>query len=422
MGLALVFAVTLLFAVMISGFAHRSILSTSVLFLGAGLVLGLEPVGILTVHAGDPFVDLLVQVALFSVLFTDGMRVGLKDLTRAWRLPGRALVLGMPLVFVMIAALAHWLVDLPWLHAFLLGAVLSPTDPMFASAIVGREEVPYRLRHLLNVESGVNDGLALPVVVALVSYASSETVNFLKLGGEILGGIALGVALPWTAIRLEGTRFFQASEDYRPINAFALGLLLFILAKTFHLNQFLAAFAGGMTVATCNPVVRESFEYLGQIISELLKLLSLLVFGALMSLEYLGQTTGWEVAFVVLVLILVRPIALGLALLGGKINKPEWIAAAWFGPKGFASVVYGMYLLKMGLGSGEQLFHIVGLVVAMSILAHSSTDVLIARWFHSRSEQEAAEEEQSEKEVQPEEAAEKQAARQKKPEDAAVEE
>ena len=180
-------------------------------------------------------------------------------------------------------------------------------------------------------------------------------LTFWQLGGELLGGIALGVALPWTAIQLEGTRFFQSSEDYRPINAFAIGLLLFILAKSFHLNPFLAAFAGGMTVATCNPVVREAFEYLGQIITELLKLLTLLVFGALMSLKFLGHTTGWEMVFVVLVLILVRPIALGLALLGSRINKPEWIAAAWFGPKGFASVVYGMYLLKVGFQFGRQI-------------------------------------------------------------------
>ncbi len=405
MELALAFAATLLFAVMISGLAHRSILSTAVLFLAVGLVLGTPAVGVLTIRAGDPFVDLLVEVVLFSVLFADGMIVGVKDLIRAWRLPGRALVLGMPLVMFLTAVLAHWTAGLSWLPAILLGAILSPTDPVFASAIVGREEVPYRLRHLLNVESGINDGLALPAVVGLTRVMSAVPIDYLELGGEILGGIALGVALPWLAIQLEGTRFFQASEDYRPINAFAIGLLLFVLAKVFHLNSFLAAFAGGMTIASSSPQVREAFDYFGQILTELLKLLTLLVFGAMMAYEFLAGTSGWDIVFVLCVLILVRPVSLSLALLGSHLNKREWIVAAWFGPKGFASVVYGMFVLKHGVADGETLFHLTGLAVAASIVAHSSTDILLAQWFHS--EEEETEEPQAAEEQHPETASHK---------------
>ena len=87
----------------------------------------------------------------------------------AWRLPGRALLLGLPLTLALTAVFAHYIAGLPWLESFLLGAILAPTDPVFAAAIVGREEVPGRLRHLLNVESGVNDGLALPIVLVLLA-------------------------------------------------------------------------------------------------------------------------------------------------------------------------------------------------------------------------------------------------------------
>lgn len=118
--------------------------------------------------------SVLAELALFSVLFTDGMRVGWRDLRSAWREPGRALLLGLPLTVLVTAVLAHVVAGLPWLHAFLVGAVLAPTDPVFAAAIVGREEVPRRLRHLLNVESGVNDGLVLPVVLVLLA-AAGET-------------------------------------------------------------------------------------------------------------------------------------------------------------------------------------------------------------------------------------------------------
>jgi NhaP-type Na+/H+ or K+/H+ antiporter len=157
------FSALLVVAVLLSELANRTVLSTAVLFLVAGFLLGPGVLDVLRVQSGDPAVTVLAELALFSVLYSDGMRVGMKDLRRAWRLPGRALVLGLPLTLIITAALAHWVAGLPWLESLLLGAVLSPTDPVFAAAIVGRKEVPPRLRHLLNVESGVNDGLALPI-------------------------------------------------------------------------------------------------------------------------------------------------------------------------------------------------------------------------------------------------------------------
>lgn len=137
--LLLSFAVLLLVAMLVSERAHRTVLSTAVLFLVGGFVLGDGVLGVVDVEAGDPLVSTLAELALFSVLFTDGMRVGIRDLRRAWRLPGRALLLGLPLTLAVTAVLAHYLVGLPWLEAFLLGAVLAPTDPVFAAAIVGRK-------------------------------------------------------------------------------------------------------------------------------------------------------------------------------------------------------------------------------------------------------------------------------------------
>ena len=142
----LVFAIALLLAVLVSERAERSVLSTAVLFLVAGFIVSDGMLGIVVVAPKDPVVAVLAELALFSVLFTDGMRVGLKDLTSAWRLPGRALFLGLPLTLGGTALLAHYVAGLPWLESFLLGAILSPTDPVFAAAIVGRKGVPARLR------------------------------------------------------------------------------------------------------------------------------------------------------------------------------------------------------------------------------------------------------------------------------------
>jgi NhaP-type Na+/H+ or K+/H+ antiporter len=137
--LLLSFAGVLLIGVLISERARRTVISTAVLFLLSGFVLGGGALHVLQIQPDDPLVKTLSELALFAVLFTDGMQVRLTDLRRAWRLPGRALALGLPLTLCITAALAHALAGLPWLESFLLGAVLAPTDPVFASAIVGRE-------------------------------------------------------------------------------------------------------------------------------------------------------------------------------------------------------------------------------------------------------------------------------------------
>lgn len=151
------------------------------------------------------------------------MRVGLRDLAAAWHLPGRALLLGLPLTLALTALVAHYIAGLPWIESFLLGAVLSLTDPVFASAIVGREDVPYRLRRLLNVESGLNDGLALPIVIVLLAVATRESVETVSLLEELGLGIALGILLPWAAVKIERRRYFAATAVYEPLNAFAMG-------------------------------------------------------------------------------------------------------------------------------------------------------------------------------------------------------
>ncbi len=381
MELLLAFAALLLLSVLVSSLAHRTVLSTAALFLVGGFILGEGSLGIIDIQPDDPIVAILAELALFSVLFTDGMRVGLPELRNAWRLPGRALVFGLPLTLVITALLAHTVAGLPWLEAFLLAAALSPTDPVFAAAIVGREEIPYRLRNLLNVESGLNDGLALPVVVVLLAAASANSVNGFSIVTEVLAGIALGVGVPYVAIRLERTRFFSATTFYEPLNAFAIGLLVLAIALLTHANVFLAAFSAGITIATMSPELRAAFHQFGELVAELLKLGALLVFGALISVQFLGEIGISGYVFALLALFAARPIALGIALLRSKLNRKERLAAAWFGPKGFASVVYALLILEAGLALSDELFHLAALVIAASILAHSSTDVLIARWF-----------------------------------------
>src|SRR5918994_5073613 len=174
MTLLLAYSVVLLLAVLVSALAHRTVLSTAVVFLVAGFVLGDGVTSVIDLAPDDEIVSVLAELALFAILFSDGMRVGWRDLTSAWRLPGRALAWGLPLTLLVTALLARFVAGLDWPEALLVGAVLAPTDPVFAAALVGNERVPARLRHLLNVESGINDGLALPFVIVLLAIAEDS--------------------------------------------------------------------------------------------------------------------------------------------------------------------------------------------------------------------------------------------------------
>lgn len=380
--LLLCFAAVLLIAVLLSSVANRTILSTAVVFLVAGFVLGQGGLGVLDLTAESPIVATLAELALFAVLFSDGMKVGWADLRTAWRLPGRALGWGLPLTLAITAVLGHYIAGLAWPHALLVGAILAPTDPVFASALVGNDKVPARLRHLLNVESGVNDGLALPFVILFLAIsAGTGDLHLGELGWELLLGVLIGVAVPWLALKLEKTRFFAASTQYEPLNALAIGLLVLALGKATHANLFLAAFAAGITMATFGPRQREAFEHFGELIAELFKLAALLVFGALISVSFLGDIswTGW--IFAVLALVAARPLALAVSFWRSGLSVREQAAAMWFGPKGFASVVYGLLVLEAAIPAGDEVFHLVALTIVMSIVAHSSTDIVVARIF-----------------------------------------
>ncbi len=271
---------------------------------------------------------------------------------------------------------------LPWVESLLLGAVLAPTDPVFAAAIVGREEIPGRLRHLLNVESGVNDGLALPVVLALLAVAGGTEASGWGLVEEIALGLAVGVVVAYVVLRSERLPFLAARESHQPLVAVSIGLLVLAICQATHANLFLGAFAAGVTVATVGPRFRHEFEQFGELVSELLKLAAILVFGALITPDLLfGEISvaGW--IFGVLVLVVARPVALAASFLGSRLGMREQAAAMWFGPKGFASVVYGLIVLESGIERADQLFHLVALVIVLSIVAHSSTDVVVAKQF-----------------------------------------
>lgn len=382
----LIFSLALLTAVLVSCLAARTVLSVSVLFIAVGYVLAQPVFGVQGWPPSRGEVQQLATHALLAVLFTDGMRIGVRELREAWHLPGRALLLGLPLTLLALAVLAHFVAGLGWLDALLLGAVLTPTDPVFASALVEQEGVPKPLRRLLNVESGVNDGLALPIVILLIQMQTPEPLQPVRLLLEVASGGLIGLALPWLARWLR-PRGLHLSRDTRPLYALAVGLIGIALARAVGANEFLAAFFAGVAFASFDPELRDAFQDLGKRLSEILKLGTLLVFGALLSHEAMASLPIMDYVFAALALLLARPLGLLPALLHSELNLAHRASVAWFGPKGFASLVYAVMMLHAGVPEAERLFHIAALVVTASIVLHSTTDVPMARWLERRERQ-----------------------------------
>ncbi|MFD4016695.1 cation:proton antiporter [Streptomyces sindenensis] len=385
MVLVMVFGVALLVAVLLSGLAARSVLSTSLLFLLGGAVVSEGFLGLIHITPDSDIVGVTADLALFAVLFTDGMHVSVPALRRSWRNPARALGLGMPLAFLGVALLTHFLVGLDWTTSFLVGAVLAPTDPVFASAIVGRKEVPARLRQLLNIESGINDGIALPFVLILIAAAApaghAEDVGLVPIAGELLLGLLFGVSLPFLVHRLVRFRLLGAEPRLQPLLPLAVGVTLYAACHLTHANPYLAAFSAGVVTVALAPEAKAAFEPLGEALAELAKFAALLVFGALLTPHLFGDLSIGGYAVAVLSIVLIRPASLLLSLAGTDFDRREKLTAAWFGPKGFASVVYGLLVLQAGIPSGEEAFTLIAVTIAFSIIAHSSTDVPIARIF-----------------------------------------
>ena len=381
MVLVLTFGVVLLITVGLSGLAARSVLSTALVFLVAGALVGPGFLGLIDVTPQSPAVSLLADIALFTVLFVDGGRLPLRELRAGWRLSGRALGFGMPLALVLVALAAHYIVGLDWITALLVGAILSPTDPVFASTIVSRSEVPTRLRRLLNIESGVNDGLALPFVLVFLTLAGGGEAGIGATAVELLLGIGLGVAIPLLVSLLLRLPVLGAEPKLQPLGPLAIAVVLYALCHLTHANPYLAAFAAGITAATVAPNAAHAFEEFGELVSELTKFAAVLVFGALLTPAFLADLTIGEWVVALLSLLVVRPASVLVSMLGARIARRERYAAAWFGPKGFASVVYGLLVVQAGIPASQTVFELVALTIAVSIIAHSMSDVPVAKAF-----------------------------------------
>jgi sodium/hydrogen antiporter len=378
---------------LVSGLARRSFLSLTAVFVIVGFVCGPGGFGWVDFRARSGFVEDLAFTALIVILFRDGLEVEGEMLQRAWHLPARKLVLAMPITVAIVALAGHVLIGFSWTESFLLGSLLAPTDPVLTSSIITNPRVPRLIRHSLNLESGLNDGLALPAVLALVAALSPSSEQFVwwRFVLQDLGlGLLYGLACGWLASLLMPYLREDARDSNTPSHQkslFALGVAFATYGLTVlspQGNGFIAVFVAAIVLGVRAPQLREHFEHHADVIVEVVKLGIFLVFGSLLTLHALTRE-GWvSLLFVAAAFLLARPIAVWLSLLGTRTDAATRLFMGWFGPKGVATMTFALLVLDRNLPAGERIFDLTALVVFCSIIVHGISDTPGANWIAAR--------------------------------------
>jgi NhaP-type Na+/H+ or K+/H+ antiporter len=383
----LVFGGLLAVVAALSGVMKGTVLSASVLSVALGFVLAV--VGVVEIDAGDKAIVELVELALILTLFSDGMFVERELLRSHWGPVARALTIAMPITMALLALAAKALFpDLNWAEAFLLAAVLSPTDPVVTSAVVTSRLVPSKVRHTLNLESGLNDGLALPFVLfflVLASPGGDAGGEAAKLLGEAAVGAMIGVALGVAAGRLHWRLPGGGiTARYEGIYSVGFALFAFGLAEATIGNGLIAAFVCGIAMGASEREVPQGFVEFAENSSAILQVLTFFVFGGLIYATGFHHSVPPLAVFVAFALLVARPAAVLLSFLRTGIPRSEKLFMAWFGPKGVASMLFALFVLKSDVGDNVLIFDVAAVAIIASIVAHGLTDTVGAQWLARR--------------------------------------
>ncbi len=382
---------------LLSGLARRSLLSLTAVFVLAGFVLGPGGVGVLDFRAKSGTVSDLATVALIVILFRDGLEVDAELLQSHWQLPLRKLAIGMPVTALVVALLAHWLTGLSFTESLLLGALLSPTDPVLSAGVVTDERVPRVIRQSLNLESGLNDGLALPAVLAFAAALEPSNTSFVWwhfVLQDIGLGLAYGLVCGFVGSLLmprAGGGDGSIPEHQKAL--YGLGLAFGTYGLTVippHGNGFIAVFVAAIVLGVRRPDLHETFADRSEELVEIVKFVVFAVFGSLLTLHGL-ETDGWAAVGVVAgAFLLARPLAVWIALAGSAASPAAKAFMAWFGPKGVATMAFSLLILSRQVSAGREIFDIAALAVFASIIVHGLSEAPGVRWIAGRSGQPAA--------------------------------
>jgi NhaP-type Na+/H+ or K+/H+ antiporter len=388
-------ALTLLGVATISGRLSGTPITPAMVFVAVGLLVGPKVLGEIDVESSSATVRALAEATLALVLFCDASRIDLGQLRRAVGVPVRLLGIGLPLTIALGALGAAVIFDqLSVEEAVILAIVLAPTDAALGQAVVTEPRIPGRIRQGLNVESGLNDGICVPLLFAAVAVADVEseisdgrspaTLLLEEVGYGIVGGVLAGLVVAAIVI-YAGRRNLIAGQWQHVIPA-AGAALAYGTASALDGSGFIAAFVAGMTFRLALKRDPADLNELGEQVGNVLNGVTFVLFGAILLGPALGELS-WELAlYAVLSLTIVRMLPVAIAMLGTRARAPTLGFLGWFGPRGLASIVFAVIVIEESNLPHEHLIVLaIYLTVGLSVFAHGLSAAPLAdryaRWF-----------------------------------------
>jgi len=388
-----VIAAGLLAFSLVSGRLRDSVLTPPLAFIAFGFVISRSGLGMADISPGHSAIHLVAELTLILVLFSDAARIDLRHVRRDHNLPVRMLTIGLPLTILFGGMLASLMFPAfsVW-EAALLAALLAPTDAALGQSVVSAAAVPVRVRQAINIESGLNDGIALPAVLLFASIAAGvaaadapDWLRFTLL--QVTLGPLCGALLGYAGARLLDTAAERAwaSESFQGIGILALAVFVYVFTEFIGGNGFIAAFIGGMVFGnTLRHPCNFLFEFM-ETEGQLLVLITFLLFGAVLLPDALPQVDASLIVYALLSLTLVRMIPTAMALMGTRLRVPTTLFLGWFGPRGLASVLFVLLILETAaVPHREELLAITVITVALSALLHGITAAPIAALYGRR--------------------------------------
>jgi NhaP-type Na+/H+ or K+/H+ antiporter len=364
---------------LISHRLEKTILTGPMIFTAAGILLYFGmPDQFSEVVKVKPVLQLM-EIALAVVLFTDGTRIKIRDLIGSATLPGRLLVIGMPLIILLgtvVAALTF--TDLTIWEAAIIGAILAPTDAGLGHAVMSSKRVPVRIRQALNVEAGLNDGLAIPFLMLFIALARvdqplTDRSWLVYLLQEVGLGILLGLLFGWIGGWLMGqaSKRHWMSAGMQQLALLAFAILSWVVIDFSPGNGFIGVFIAGLMIKNGFEDAGEQMVEFSEVWGQLLNLFVFAVFGT-MAGPLLGSFGALAVLYAVLSLTIVRMLPVGISLIRARLHRSSVLFMGWFGPRGLASIVLGLIFLKeeANLAGEAMITLIVTATVLLSVFAH----------------------------------------------------
>ena len=372
-------------------------ITSAIVFVGVGLLAGIQALDLFDAPSTGEFVKVLAEATLAFVLFSDASRIDLRALRREYTVPARLLGIGLPLTIVLGAIFASFVFEqLSLTEAVVIAVLLAPTDAALGQAVVTEPRLPSRIRQGLNVESGLNDGICVPLLFIALAVAEADAgsigdahavrVVVEQIGYGVCGGVIGGLVT--AAAVVVGTRRGLIEPAWLQVVPAGGAVLAYGFAAALGGSGFIAAFLAGMIFSALRRPDSGEVTYLIDELGEVLNAVTLLVFGAVLLLPTLDDLS-WRIAlYAIASLTVVRMLPVALAMMGTGARRPTVAFMGWFGPRGLASIVFALIVLHDAhLPHVGTILSATYVTVGLSVLAHGVTAAPLTRryvsWFES---------------------------------------